>query len=331
MRSIMTIHTPSLVRIAVLAAGLLVGSLGDGSAQTTALPAGVTTRDVEFFSEQVKVRGRLFLPRDFAPGGQTPAVVLAPGQGRTAESVEHVAARLAAEGIVALAFDYRGWGRSGAFLYVDNQEVRTDDRLRFSQHTAQVTFRRRRISPEAQLYDLRNAITFVQGQPGIARDRIGVWGTDLGGGHAVALAGIDPRVNVVVAEVPVIAGAGEEPLAFVPSPQIQADMIRLARTPPHQVTTAAAAGTADDPDTRVALARYRPFHYLPQIPETVAIRFIVAGRDRVVDNAQNATAASRTLRGPTDVVTIADADHDLAGDAARRAADAAADWFRQRL
>jgi uncharacterized protein len=315
-----------------LAVAALIGiSTSTVGAQTTQLPAGVTTRDVEFFSEQVKLRGTLFLPRTFSADGESPAVVLVAGQGRTAESVEHVAARLAEEGFVALTFDYRGWGRSGAFLYVDNQEVRTDDRLRFSQHTANVTFRRRRLSPEAQQYDIRNAITFLQGESGVAPGRIGVWGTGLGGGHAVAVAGIDGRVNVVVAEVPLIAGSGEERLAFVPTPELRADMIRLARTPPHEVTAPAAAGTMDDPETRIALARYRPFHYIPQIPESVAIRFVVAERDTVVDNGTHAIAASRALRGPTDVVTIRGADHDLSGAAAGQAADAAVAWFLRHL
>ena len=128
----------------------------------TAPVAGAAGKDVRFFSEAVSIHGRLFYPPGFTTTGSAPAVVLAPGWGETVAATEKAAAQFAAKGLVALAIDYRGWGKSGGFIYLADG-TRWDDRLRFSQHTAKVRIRRKRLLPEAQVIDIRNAITFLQG------------------------------------------------------------------------------------------------------------------------------------------------------------------------
>lgn len=147
--------------------------------------AGVSAKDVSFFSEAAPMHGRLFLPSGFNAGGAAAAVVLAPGWGETAAGIEGHAAQFAAKGIVALAIDYRGWGKSGGFIYLADN-TRWDDRLRFSQHTSKVRIRRKRLLPEAQVIDIRNAITFLQGEPGVDPARIGVWGVGVSGGRGNA-------------------------------------------------------------------------------------------------------------------------------------------------
>src|SRR4030095_2233 len=77
-----------------------------------ALPPGVTTREVSFFSEGVKTYGKLFLPSGFSAASNAAGVVVAPNAGQTALTVESYAAAVAQRGIVAMAIDYRGWGKS---------------------------------------------------------------------------------------------------------------------------------------------------------------------------------------------------------------------------
>ena len=105
---------------------------------------------MKFYSEAVQCYAKIYLPKGFGSESKSPAVVLAPAPGATAESVDKYAAQLAARGLVAMAIDYRGWGKSGGFLYL-SEHVRWDDRLRFSQHTANLRIRRKRLIPEAQL------------------------------------------------------------------------------------------------------------------------------------------------------------------------------------
>ena len=82
------------------------------------------------------------------------------------------------------------------------EPIRWDDRLRFSQHTAKVRLRRRRLVPDAQVIDIRNAITYIQGEPGVDATRIGVLGMGLAGAHVVAVAANDARVKAGVAIKP---------------------------------------------------------------------------------------------------------------------------------
>jgi dienelactone hydrolase len=238
---------------------------GTGRAATVAM-AG---KDVRFFSEAVSIHGKLFYPSGFSATSAAAAVILAPGWGETAASVEPAAARFAAKGLVALVIDYRGWGHSGGFIYLADN-TRWDDRLRFSQHTAKVRIRRKRLLPEAQLIDLRNAITFLQGEPGVDPARIGVWGSGLSGAHVIALAATDARVKAGVAVTPGTVGQGSDRLSFSPTAAQRADLVRLARSGQAPATPAAASAMNAD-ETRLALAEYRPLAMLDQIPKTTAV------------------------------------------------------------
>jgi dienelactone hydrolase len=307
---------------ATLGIAFILGSLAIASAAT--LPEGVTTRDVWFYSEGVKCYGKLFLPKDFATDGKSRAVILAPGWGETAASTEKYAANFAGKGLAAMAIDYRGWGKSGGYVYLA-ENVRYDDRLRFSQHTAKVRIRRKRLIPDDQVDDIRNAISFLQGEPGIDRLHIGVWGADMAGGHVIVIAGLDPRVKAVVAQVPIIEGQNAERKLSLPklaTKQIEVKLARSGDAPP----TPAAAAAMNAEETKIALAEYHPFWFVSQIPQAVAVLFVVAANDAKVKNDDNAIAASKILKGPTSVTTIPGA-HMVAGKASDQAADAAGEWF----
>jgi uncharacterized protein len=298
-------------------------------ASTIALPSGVTMKEASWYSEQIRVSGRLFLPSGPANGAARPAVVLAPDWGRTAETLDIYAAELATQGIAALAIDYRGWGRSGAELYL-GERVNTYDKMRFSEQTPEMVFRRGRLDPEHQVQDMRNAITFIQSEPGVDRARIGVLGVGLGGGHVLSVMGMDARAKVGVGVTPDIPGQEDPEKSFLPDPTMQAEMIKLARdgAPPR---TEAAARDRNAQEGRLALAEYKPFWRLDAIPATAALRFIVAETDDFLDNAVNARAAARELKGTKDVQSIPGALHQLTPAQTVAAAKLAAEWFKQQL
>src|SRR5262249_34070264 len=52
--------------------------------------------------------------------------------------------------------------------------------------------------------DIRAALTFVSTLSGIDKARIGLWGTSFSGGHALFIGALDPRVKVIVAQVPAL-------------------------------------------------------------------------------------------------------------------------------
>lgn len=135
--------------------------------------------DVAFQSGVSLCRGWFYRGAGQA-GAAKPVVVMS--HGITAVKEQHLAPfaeRFAAEGFHVLVFDYR-------FLGASEGEPRG------------------RIDPQAQHNDIRAALTWVSAQAGVDAERIALWGTSFSGGHALFIGAFDPRVKVVVAQVPAL-------------------------------------------------------------------------------------------------------------------------------
>jgi len=291
---------------------------------STSLPDGISTKDVTFYSEGIQCHGRIFLPRGFGADSKIPAVVVAPGWGKIESSVESFANRFAVAGLVAMTIDYRGWGQSGGFLQTVD-EVKTDDRLRFSQMTTRVRIRRKRLIPQHQILDIRNALYYLQGEPGVDRARVGVWGTGMAGGHVIVIAATDARVKAVVADSPIIDGKDTPRKASsLTGAMLKADQ-RRARSN-REVDQ---AGGLNDVETRLALSSYHPFWYVDQVPKTTAVLFVTSVTD--VKGTENTQAAAKRLAGPTDVVQLPAGMGLSSGKSIDAASKAAADWFLKHL
>jgi dienelactone hydrolase len=314
-----------MIRTLTLSALAVAFACAADAAPPPAAYAGVNTQDVSWYSEQVKVSGKLFK----AAGAKAPAVVLAPGWGETAASMDAYALALAKSGVSALAMDYRGWGKSGGFLYL-GQRVDTYDALRFTDQTPDMIVRRGRLDPELQVQDIRNAITFLQGMSDVDPGRIGVLGVGISGGHVISVLGMDARAKVGVAVTPVIAGANEKRQSYIPSAADQAALVKLAREGAAPRTDADGKKRNAE-EAALALKEYKPFWRIDAIPNTDAVRFITAGKDGEIDNAANAVAASKALKATNDVQTLPNAKHRLTDAEQADAAKLAAEWAASKL
>jgi len=289
---------------------------------STALPDGVSDRDVVFFSEGIQCYGRLFTPAGFSAESKAPAVVVAPGWGEIESSVEPIAAGFASAGLVAMTIDYRGWGKSGGFLQTV-ETVKTDDRLRFSQMTARIRFRRKRLIPQHQILDIRNALYFVQGEPGVDRTRVGVWGTGMSGGHAIVIAATDARVKAVVADSPVIEGKDVPRKASAPT----GAMLKAEQRRARDDSEFGVQGGLNDIESRLALNDYHPFWYLEQVPKATLVLFVF--KDKDLKSRESAEAGSKRLAVPADMIRTTDP---VRGNKSMDASSkAAADWFLKHL
>lgn len=150
------------------------------------------TASLRFESDGTDCVGRLYRPDRPA---EPPVVVLAPGLGATRSLyTPAVAERFAARGLAAFAFDGRAFGESEGTP-------------------------RGLVSPTRLRSDLRAAVRTVRRSDEVDGDRLAVWGADLSGGVALAVAASDPRVDALVARGPVVAprslyrGRGFGPLA----------------------------------------------------------------------------------------------------------------------
>ena len=137
-------------------------------------------RDLEFGAEDVTLRGWLYLPD--GARAPVPGVVMAHGLSATKEMyLDRYAEVFAEAGLGVLVYDHRCLGAS------DGEP-------------------RQEVDPWTQIRDFRHAITYARTLPELDRDRIGIWGTSLSGGHVLVVAAIDRRVSCVVSQVPVVSG-----------------------------------------------------------------------------------------------------------------------------
>jgi dienelactone hydrolase len=154
--------------------------------------------------------------------------------------------------------------------------------------TARVRIRRKRLIPQQQILDIRNALYYLQGEPGVDRSRVGVWGAGMAGGHVLVIAATDARVRAAVAHVPVIEGKDAPKKASAPAGELLQAELKRARL--GEQASNASAGALAALETRVALAEYHPFWYVEQIPQTTAVLFVITDRG-TVSNESNATNA----------------------------------------
>ena len=128
---------------------------------------------IEFASDGLTLRGVLHRPEGVVE--RRPAIVLCHGFGGSCRGAGHpeLAKALAQAGYVSLRFDFRGCGQSEGT--------------------------RGNVIVAEEITDLRHALDFVSGLPGVDAARIGVLGASLGGSVAIEVAAADARVKVCVA------------------------------------------------------------------------------------------------------------------------------------
>ena len=141
-----------------------------------------TREDVVYFSDGLRIAAHLYRPAGWTPNDDPrPAVVCLTGySGRKNVATVDIPQRLAREGYIALAPDYRGYGEAEG--------------------------ERGRHRPLEQAQNAYDAVTYLQAVEGTDPDRIGVYGSSFGGANAVWAAAFDPRMKVVVSAVGVHDG-----------------------------------------------------------------------------------------------------------------------------
>ena len=96
--------------------------------------------------------------------------------------IDDTARRFRDAGISVLVYDHRGFGSSDGLP-------------------------RHETNPAQQAEDYHDAVTAMMSQPGVDPSRIAIWGIGHSGGAAMIAAGDDPRVKVVILNMPFTSGA----------------------------------------------------------------------------------------------------------------------------
>jgi uncharacterized protein len=144
------------------------------------MESAVMRRDVQFKSQGEVCRGWLYTPPEGVPPFAT--VVMGGGWCYVKEIVmPHYAEYILRAGLAVLLFDYRRLGSSDGLP-------------------------RQHLNPWDQIEDYKNAISFLETQPEIDLQRIGIWGISYAGGHVLIVGATDPRVRCIASNIPVVDG-----------------------------------------------------------------------------------------------------------------------------
>jgi dienelactone hydrolase len=303
------------------------------------MPEGVTTKEVVYYSEGVPCYAKIFYPKGFNPqSAKLPAVVLGQGWAGTHVSIEKYAAAFAKHGLVAMTIDYRGWGNSEGNVRLISPVnlgggMEKDESRHKIVENATVWIKRTKLDARDQQDDYRNAISFIQGEPGVNPDLIGVWGSSYAGGNSVAVAGQDARVKAIAIQIPGIGGNPEGTPPQTYSGQILQDAIKRARTGQGaEMWTGYSRSLLIDSDMLEANRENNTLQWAKNIG-TRPFMVIVAQYDELINNDRAGKAAIDYAKGPKEYIVVPDITHFemYSGKPFEISSEAAARWFTTHL
>jgi uncharacterized protein len=303
------------------------------------MPEGVTTKEIVYYSEGVPCYGKIFYPKGFNPQtSKLPAIVLGQGWAGTHVSIEKYAAAFAKHGLVAMTIDYRGWGNSeGTPRLISPVNLgggmEKDENRHQIVNNATVWIKRTKLDARDQQDDYRNAISFIQGEPGVNPDLIGVWGSSYAGGNSLAVAGQDARVKAIAIQIPGIGGnpEGSEPTKYTPG-RLQ-DAIKRARTGQGaEMWTGYSRSLLIDSEMLDANAENNTLQWAKNIG-TRPFMVVVAQYDELINNDRAGKAALDYAKGPKEYIVVPDITHFemYSGKPFEISSEAAARWFTTHL
>jgi hypothetical protein len=290
------------------------------------LPEGVETRGVDLWSDGTRISGDLFYPAGLSESDSYPAIVLSHGWGGERSHLNQAYAPFfAAEGFVVLTIDYRGWGDSDSRMV-----VRSTNPLR-------IEAVRELVDPIDQTEDIINAISFIEGEPGVDPERIGLWGSSYSGGHMVWVAAHDARVKCVASQVGSMDSTGiVTSRQMLPGGLEEAHRQQIQRVrgeiEPVPQTTDAVPGLRGVPYfSRMALYSPRAFAHLVKVP----VLIIDGEKEELMDIREHGQRVAAILKEngvPVKYHVIPDITHyGVYREARDEALAMQIEWFKEHL
>jgi dienelactone hydrolase len=267
------------------------------------LPAGVTTRQITFYVDGgTPLYGKMFFPKGFKATDRRPGIVVGHGINALSIGIEKYGARFAGRGLVAMAIDYQSYGFSGS----GSDDLRllegdpTTDAQPVSERRLRIVVKRTNLNNAHEVDDYRAAISYLQGEPGIDPERIGIWGSSNAGSVVIAVAEVDARAKAVVSQVagPRPIPRGPAPLPTGPQAAMLDDAITRARTGQGaEVDGGFSFKSKIDMFGNFRNRDVRPGALLDQIVETTRILFLPAEKDELTGGPGGALDATKYLTG----------------------------------
>lgn len=270
-----------------------------------ALAEGVTSRQITFYSDGTPCYARIFFPKGFTTRRKWPAVVVGHGINAQAVGIEKYAARFAERGLVAMAIDYRTYGYSAGDVLLLEPDTTTDERAVWEKD-ARIKIKRTNLNNFRETEDFRAAVSYIQSEPGVDPERIGIWGSSNGASVVLMVAAQDSRVKAVVAQVGAVGGLNASGPVTIP-PQMLEDGIKRARTGQgSEVDGGFSFRSKIDMWSNQLNREFRPGAVLDRIPETTKILWIPAEKDELIPprGANGPYAGSKAFKGTSQVAEV---------------------------
>ncbi len=287
-------------------------------------------KKVQFWSEGTRLAGDLYHPPDMQEGERYPAVVICHGWGQTKDRPpfrRHAEAFVEA-GYIALAFDCRGWGESDGKLVVQGQLPKER-----GEATVRVQVIREVVDPFDQVWDIRHALDFMEGEPGVDPERVGLWGTSYAGGLVVWVAAHDERVKCVVSQV------GVQDSRLLDNPEQRKQVRRAAIQEARGEVGPIPQGVGDAPRLggtphRSKMRHWAPVEFAEQI--TVPVLLIDTEHEALFDRHKNSELVYKRMqaagKAPAEYHVVQGATHGQIYDERwQEASDLAVAWFDEHL
>ncbi|MEU1205073.1 alpha/beta hydrolase fold domain-containing protein [Nocardia sp. NPDC005825] len=290
------------------------------------MPEGVERETVTIWSNGIALDADIYRPAPIASEALLPGVVLSHGAGGSKATTERYAALIASSGMITISFTHSSWFGSGSPSQLIGKAPELDEH---NEATVRVRFIRDLLDPWAWTQNVRAVLDYLEGEPHVDPDRIGLWGTSFGGGVAIHAAADDPRIKVLAVQVPAVA---------------------LRRTPMWGLARQRAIATArgdfpaipqgvdqlpgsDGTPYLAALARFDP---LPQVDRLrIPTVIIDAGEEELYPTVDNGQLAAETIKShgvPVEYHVIAGITHyGIYFDGYEFGSRTARDWFEQHL
>ena len=166
------------------------------------MPDDVDRTAVTVWANGIALDADVYRPATITGGSELPAVVLCHGWGGSKLTAERYAALFASAGMITLTFTQPSWFGSGSPL---QQVGDLAERFEENEGVARVRVIRELVDPFVWTAGVRAALDYIEGEPSVDTDRIGLWATSFGGGIAVQQAAHDRRVKALVVQVAAIA------------------------------------------------------------------------------------------------------------------------------
>ena len=288
--------------------------------------ADVERRPIHIWSDGTRMAGDLWLPAGFGDGNDKPAILLTHGWGGTRDQLNGYALIFAGAGFVVLTFDYRGWADSHSRLVIIGEQPQPDA-------NGEVTVRARAIrelvDPQDQIRDITSALDYLSGEPGVDRDRIGIWGTSYSGGHVIYVGARDDRVAAIVSQVGYQGVGGWSPEARRHARQRAIDKARGTIDPIPQGIDRIPnlKGTPD----LAKMLDHRPLDWAGDV--RVPTLIIDVTEEELFDRTANGRAAYDVIRqnAEAEYITYPGQHYSIYRQHFEAASSAALEWFRKYL